>query len=532
MSFLYPFILIGLIPLLLLYKKRDKQKNSALDLQETKFQNRQKLFLYFSLAFILIAMARPVIKDSMSDERFDATDIIIAVDASFSMQADDIKPTRFEAAKEAIKELLRLHPKDRFTLFAFTSNALLISPPTTDSAISINALDALNPSFILTKSTNMKELFKTVAKSSKEKKTLILFTDGGDEHDVENMLSICKKNALTLYIVAVASKNGTTLKKDGHFIKDPYNSLVISRINPILKELANATGGRYYEFNSLNSIQEFSDDLHADLKRSQQAQVKVQSYTELFFVPLFIAALLFLAAVTKLHMIYAVLFLFFTPEISKADILDFYHINKAKELYKEQKYKDAANEFKKVSPSVQSYYDIAVAFYKAGHYKDAMNYFSQIQTPDAKTKQHIFYNMAGCAVHLKRFDRAQKLYEQSLALGEDADALYNLRLLQKLLLKTDTNIIDMLPPKNSQSQQSSSKPKSDPAKNEKKEAGKKSSSNRQDAQSSSGAGDSKKGDKQNQPSQKEKENTKNSYKMGYRAYELINKGYTNEKEPW
>ena len=525
MSFVYPFIFFTFIPLYLFYKKNIQKSSNP----------RQTKLLYLSMAFIFLALARPVLQNTLQDEKFDAQEYIIALDASFSMQATDLKPTRYEVAKEAIKKLLQLHQNDRFTLFVFTSNALLISPPTTDTAISISALDAINPHFILTKSTSLKALLESVAKSSFEKKKLIIFSDGGEEHNLNSLLEIAKSANINNFIVATSSEDGAALKKDGHLIKDQYSSIVISRINPILENLAKLSGGEYYTLDSkeLSIINKLSDDLRTTTDKTES--IKVKTYKELYFAPLLVAMMLFFLSVTKLHQLYIFIPLLLLPQPSEANLLDFYHLAVAKEQYKKGEYLQSAKSFEKMDATVESYFNIATAYYKAHHYKTALEYFSIIESPDASVKQSCFYAMGNCAVKLKRYDRAKNYYLQALALGKDKDALYNLTLLHKLQLKTMVNLIDMLPEKNAHTKKSSSK-STKQQQDDKKQGGAKKKSNRS-AQSSAGAGAEKKSKKE-KSSQEDKEKNKssvaknNNYKMGYKAYEIINKGYTNEQEPW
>ena len=530
MNFLNPWIFFTLIPLYFYYKKNSYKSQYSLFSQEKNTQSRQMKLLYLSLVFLLIALSRPVLPNSFEEEKFDAQEYIIALDASYSMQADDIHPSRYEAAKVLIKKFISSHPKDRFSLFAFTSNTLLISPPTTDGAISIMALDALNPANILTKSTNLKQLFETIAKMPIPKKNLLIFSDGGDETDLNLLTTFCKQNAITPYIVAMATQEGAVLKKDGIAIKDQYNSLVISKNNPMLKELAAMSEGKYYEFSS-STLHEISKDLAKNKMRKADAKIQVNSYKELYYFPLLIALSLFLASVTKLHQLSLILLFLYLPNSSHADIIDFYHFQKANNAFSHKEYLQAAKEFQKTTPSVQSYYNIASSYYKAKEYKKALEYFDKIQTPSKKIKQKIFYAMAGCAVHLQRYDRAETFYEQALTLGEDQDALYNLRLLHKLGLKSGVNIFDMLPPKSAQTKQNSSK-KIASAQDENKNATGKSGSNQQTGESTNGAGDSKKSDNQKVGSTSQKSSQLHQYQMGYRSYETINKGYLDEKEPW
>jgi len=492
MSFLNPWLFFALIPLYLFYRQH---KNIS----------RQSQALFIVLILLLMAMARPVIKESYTPQTFDAHDFIIAIDASYSMQADDLKPSRYILAKEAIKELIHKRVKDRFTLFAFTSSVLLISPPTTDTDISLLALDALEPKYILTKSTNLQNLFKSVAKLPMKQKNLILFTDGGDEKDIVKLAKIATKNHIKPFIVATATQRGAALKKERKYIKNIHGAIVISKINPMLKDLANATNGRYYELSASHDISKLLDDLHT--KESKKEKITVKNYRELFWLPLLFAALLFIASVTQLKKKFFALFSFVLlfAQNGDASVLDFYHIHTATKSYKIKHYLQAAKEFKKIDASTRSYYNIATAYYKAGAYKFAAQYYKKIRTKDASLKQKILYNLGNTTVKLKAYTRARRYYIEALSLGDNADALYNLQLLQKLHLQSVKQPSKTIP-------QSQNKRK----KNDAKGSGKKKKSKKEQT---------KKKDYQ-------KKKKKGIYKFTYKAYEKINKGYTDEKEPW
>lgn len=518
MVLLNAWVLFGLIPLYFIYKRHAKNNLS----------NAGKL-LYISLVLMFFSVARPAIENSIVNQKFNSQDFIIALDASYSMQADDLQPTRYIMAKQAINKLLKLRPKDRFTLFIFTSNALLISPPTTDTSISITALDAVNPQYILTKSTNIANLFTTIAKIPLKQKKLLIFSDGGDEHNIENIASIANRNNIIPYIVATATHKGAALKKDNHYIKDIHSSLVISKINPSLKDIAAATKGKYYELSSLDVINRLDGDL--EHKSSKQEQIKVKSYKELFYIPLSIAILLFFLSVTRFGQFF-VLFslLFFVPQKANSSVLDFYHIKQAKELYALSEYKQASKEYKAISPSVASYYNIATSYYKAEEYKSALIYYTRIQTRNAEIKQKILYNIGNCAFQLKKYDRAKEFYIQALALGDDKDALYNLRVIQKFHLKSEVDATKMLPNKQKEEKKEDKKSNSQ-KKKDTKNSQSSSSSNQSSQESTHGQGTNKK-KKESATTISKKSTPKNNYTMGYKAYEKINKGYSDEKEPW
>ena len=519
MVLLNVWALFALLPLWLLYRRHIQHANT-----------RQIKLLYLSLFFMILALSEPALKNAPTKEHFESQDFIIAIDASYSMMAEDIKPNRFEAAKQAIKKLLKLHPKDRFTLFAFTSNALLISPPTTDTAISVDALDALNPNYILTKSTSLENLFETVGKISFKKKKLIVFSDGGDDTDVAKLVTILKKNRITPYFVATATKKGAALKKGNRFLKNAQNELVVSKINPALKDIASLSGGKYYELTDHGAIERLSSDISSDMQNGHKTILQVQSYKELFFIPLFIALLLFISAVTKLHqMLPFVLLLALLPHKADASVLDFYYLKQANEAYANKHYKEAANTFLHLRATPQSTYNTATAYYKAGLYKKALKLYSTIQTSNPKLKAAIFYNMANAAVKIKKYDEAKRLYTFALILNpNDKAALENLLQLQKLHMQNEKRPkIELRNAKKEQKKRLHAK------QNPQKKESKKGSSSNSSAQSTSGAGGNKKKKSQKQGSvQRSNKKRENNYRVGYKAYEIINKGYANEKEPW
>jgi Ca-activated chloride channel family protein len=512
MTLLYPWMLFFLLPLFLLYK--DDSFSSQ------RYKKRQKKLLYLALVFIILALSRPVITKSLSQEKFDAQDFIIALDASYSMQADDIKPSRYAVAKKNIAILLKKLNRDRFSIFAFTTNTILISPPTTDTTISIQALNALQPKYILTKGTSLQSLFQTISKTSYDIKRLIIFSDGGQEHDLQKLIQLCKKNQIKPYIIAVGSTRGSTLKRRGKILKDENNRLVISRINPILRPLALSCGAEYY---ALHSDKDISDKIISDItknKHSKETKVEVATYRELFFYPLFIATLLFFLAVTKFHQLYTLIALLFVTQPLQSSILFDFHNKKAAK---------SAEDFLKMTPSVASYYNAAVTYYKTKQYKKAIELFTQIESTNPKIKQRIYYNMGNCAVKLKKYDRAKIYYKKALAMGFDNDAYENLLQLYKLKLKEGVDISNMLP-KNKVNKKTGAKKSQQKKKKSSKNSA--SNANQKASQKSAGSGSSRSKKEKKQNLQKNRSQNQAQYKIGYKAYELINKGYTNEKQPW
>jgi Ca-activated chloride channel family protein len=475
MSLLFPQALLLLLVLLWLYQKSVKKAPA----------------LYLALALMIVALARPILKESIQNQALNAREFIIAFDISYSMQAKDITPSRLEKAKIVIQQILQVNPKDRFALFAFTSNPLILSPSTSDHTLLLQALHALDEKNILTHSTNLKKLFEKIASLPMEEKNLILLSDGGEEKEIAQLLSILKEGNIRLFTIAMATKKGATLiDKEGKKIKDERGNLLISRRNPILKPLSIQSGGAFFTYDN-------PDLTLSQLTTSTFAKKAHKSNKELYILPLLLAVgLLFFHFVQLPKKL--LLLLPFLQTQADALILDWYYIHQAKTLYDEQHFKEAAHAFKKIEhQTLQSQMNLANCYYQAGAYTKAKALYLTLLTTDPTYKQRLLFKLGNIAVKLKDFESARGYYETALALGKDEDILHNLSL-----------IIHKKNP-------------STKAPTKKGEAKEKVKSNHASAH----AKGTKKKAQSSAPS-------KQSHPLGYKAYELINKGYIDEKKPW
>ena len=522
MIFLNPFALAFIPIILWIFRDIFLQKRSS---KGTKL-------LLLALTMMLLALTRPAITNEISKEKFDANEYIIAIDASYSMQMQDIQPSRYSVAKRNITALLQRDKSDRFTLFAFTSNPLLIAPPTTDSAIVISALDALEPKFILTKGTSLERLFARVATLEGAQKSLLLFSDGGEEYQLQPLLNLLKSAAIELNVVAIASAKGAVVTKNGKTLKDENSNLVISRINPLLKELAQKSGGFYYE---LHEDRDMSSTIYSALierqREKQELTTEVVSYRELFFIPLLLAFVFILLALTKAEKfmpLLSLLLITLPTQKLQASLLDFYYLDKAQKAYKEGEYTRAQEYYRLLSPSQKSYMALANSYYKNGEYKNALRTYSKIKSSNPHIKSILFYNMANAAFRLKEYERSLTYYRHSLNLEYSQEAYENMLIIIKKDLTSRVNVADMLPTKESKSVKNISKTIDN--KKESENSGSNAKQNRRDASGKQGAAAGK--SKKREQNSKKTAGSHNRFKMGYNAYELINKGYINEKHPW
>jgi len=507
MTFLYPLFLWLIVPLFLLLWHN-----------KSGFIVRIHLIL---LILLFLSLSRPVQEKSLQLSNMKAKDIIIALDVSYSMQATDVFPNRYAFAKKTIKAFLAQNPRTNVMLIAFTTNPLLLSPPTTDHTLINIALQSLNPEYILTKGTSLQALFKKLHTWELGEKNLILMTDGGDEKNIKTLIPYVEKSKLSLTVLAMGSKVGTTLKtKKGSLLKDENNNLVVSRINPLLEALVTATHGSY--LTASTSAESTAKVLSSTISKQQNKQIqKMQHhYKEWYPFPLGLAIFLFLFVHTRGIKYLIVLFTFIGVH-TQASVLDDYRLYHAYALYTKKEYKKSEQLLQKIThASLQSTWALANNYYKQGKYKKAIDTYKALRSSSVSIKQGIYYNIANAYSKLASYDKAKIYYTKALQLGKDNDARYNLARIALLHNKKDASL-GIAHPKSQGANTHKSKNQDTPDKN-------------QEDKPSSGSGS---GGKQHNKSEKKKiqlmqDKNKQKQPLSSKVYDLINKGYIRETQPW
>jgi Ca-activated chloride channel family protein len=441
------------------------------------------------------------------------------------MKAKDILPNRYDFAKETLSSFLKSNPKDNIMLIAFTTNPLLLSPLTTDHALIEIALKSLNPEYILTKGTSLKKLFKKIASMQHEQKNLLLITDGGEEHDLTALTEQLKEENIKLTVLALGSTQGTTIEKpNGTLLKDKEGNLVISRINPLLKKLVSNTGGTYLNASNTptTTAKHLQNAFEKQAQKNNLITKKQYRYNEFYQFPLLLALLLFLMLHTRAIKYLIILFSLLGMQV-QASMLDGYYLDQAYESY----YKKDLNKTKELllqleTSSLQSQFALANTYYRLHDYKKAILLYRTIRSTSPKVKQKLYYNLANSYTKLKEYDKAKLYYTKALQLGEESDALHNLALIA-LLQKSKETQLGITHPK---SQSSASSTNDDTQSKEEQ--------SKEESQTSSGSGaggESKAGNKK-EKKKRILDRQQESQPLSSKVYELINKGYIRETQPW
>lgn len=270
------YVLLILLPLLITFywlvfkmKRRAKERFGNLALIEKlsfsfspKKQRWKVVLILLGTFFLLFSLARPQLGTKLTLMKREGVDMVIAIDVSLSMLAEDIKPSRLEKAKQEINGLISRMRGDRVGLVAFAGVSFIQCPLTLDYSAAKLFLDIIDVNLIPQPGTAIGDAIRTSIKAFNQKerkyKVLIILTDGED-HDSDPLGAAeeALKEGIRIYTIGIGSVQGEPIPiKDGRgqvtgFKKDKEGSVVVSRLDEVtLQKIALTTGGKYYHATS------------------------------------------------------------------------------------------------------------------------------------------------------------------------------------------------------------------------------------------------------------------------------------------
>jgi Ca-activated chloride channel homolog len=269
---------------------------------------RQKIrvgCLVVSVACLILALARPQWGFDWEEIKQQGLDIVVAIDTSKSMLAEDIAPNRLARAKLAALELMQRAKADRLGLVAFAGSAFLQCPLTIDDAAFRQSVEALDVNIIPQGGTALAEAIQTAMTAYKEGdnyKILVMLTDGED-HD-SGALEAAEKAAqegLRIFTIGIGTAEGELLRiketqGGSDYVRDEQGNVVKSHLNEkLLQQIAGATeGGFYLPLRGAKVIDTLYDQGLAKLPKSQHQEKFVRRYHERYHWPLAAAIVLLL----------------------------------------------------------------------------------------------------------------------------------------------------------------------------------------------------------------------------------------------
>ena len=237
-------------------------------------------------------------------------DIMIAVDLSESMNANDIQPSRIEKVKFEIKKIIDEFSGDRIGIIMFSGEAFVQCPLTHDKNALNLFVETLNTGLVPNSGTDFGpplELGLTKLQDENsgdnnfKSKIIILFSDGEDFGDeTDKSIEKIKENQLKLFSVGIGTDEGSKILDDfGNFKKDNEGNDVITKLNSIsLKETADNTGGKYYEIsknkNEINQMITEIKNIKGDVIDQQTSDISENKYFYFLLSALILVAIDFI----------------------------------------------------------------------------------------------------------------------------------------------------------------------------------------------------------------------------------------------
>lgn len=295
------FLLLLLLPWMIWWRSRNQQgaqasfKVSSLEgLRRIplswKVRFRPALF-YMRLAVIgllVVALARPRISNVRENINSEGIDIVLCLDISGSMLAEDFQPNRIEAAKAVARKFIEGRPSDRIGLVIFAGESFTMCPITTDHAVLENQLAKVNSGLLedgtaigMGLATAVNRLRQSHAKS----KVVILLTDGVNNTgliDPMTALEIAKAYHVRVYTIGVGTHGVAPypMPLAGGGIQ--MQNMPVQIDQDLLKKIAQQTGGEYFRATDNQSLK----DIYAQIDRMEKTKVKMSTYKQykdLFF---------------------------------------------------------------------------------------------------------------------------------------------------------------------------------------------------------------------------------------------------------
>ena len=428
-----------------------------------------------AVAFLIVALARPQRGFDLQTVEQRGLDIVVAVDTSKSMLTADIAPDRLERAKLAALELMQKAGTDRLGLVAFAGDAFLECPLTVDNTAFQQSVQALNVNSIPQGGTALAAAINTAQTAFKENghyKVLVLLTDGEDNDSEAGALEAAQSTAkagLKIFTIGIGTAAGDLIRVadangNSDYVRDEQGNVVKSHLNePLLKQIASATGGFYLPLRGADTVDSLYDRGLMPLPKSESQEKLIRRYHEQFQWPLAAAVLLLLAEMflperrkfnvqgpefkVKTAAVAALIGICCFPAPTEASPAS------ALWEYKSGNYTNALREFSQLAEmrtnDLRLVFNAGAAAYQATNYDAALENFQRVAlSPDLKLQQKAFYNLGNTQYRMgelkfepdsdsltameETWTKAATSYAHAVQLNtNDLDAAYNLAFVKR-----------------------------------------------------------------------------------------------------
>ena len=234
-----------------------------------------------AVATLIVILARPQSTNSWSNSSTEGIDIVMAVDVSTSMLAQDLKPNRLEAAKDVAASFINGRPTDNIGLVVFAGESFTQCPLTTDHTVLLNLFKDIQPGIIQDGTAiglGIANAVSRIKDSQAKSKVIILLTDGvnnSGEIAPVTASEIAQTFGIRVYTIGVGTQGEAPYPyQTAAGIK--YQNLPVEIDEPTMKQIAATTGGQYFRATDNASLKE----IYSEIDKMEKTKISVQEYSK------------------------------------------------------------------------------------------------------------------------------------------------------------------------------------------------------------------------------------------------------------
>lgn len=416
--------------------------------------------LSLALLFFAIGMARPQLGAILKEKQVKGAEIMVVLDVSNSMLAEDYSPNRLERAKLAISKLVDELQGDRIGLIIFAGESFVQLPVTSDYVSAKIFLNSITTESVPVQGTAMGDAIRTAIKSftseSENSRAIILITDGENhEDDPVSAAKDAVDMGARVFCIGVGSPEGKPIPMDGGLLKDNDGNIVVTRLDEkTLRDVASAGRGLYVRAGNtefgLNPVIDEIRSLDAKDFQSVVFEEYDEQYMYFFAIALIFMLIEFMISDTRNRRslfgrgkgMVAVLILMLASPVMLQAQSDRSEVRAGNREFKKGEFREAELDYKRAleedSTSVTAKYNLGNALYKTESYSEAELYLKglgdSLKSVSASKASDCFHNSGNLALKQKKYQEAVDAYKESLRLEPDNfETKSNLAYAQKML---------------------------------------------------------------------------------------------------
>jgi tetratricopeptide (TPR) repeat protein len=414
--------------------------------------------LVLAVVFLVIGIANPQIGSQLEKEERKGVDIIIALDVSNSMLAEDIRPSRIERAKQAVSRFIDRISNDRIGLIAFAGKAFPLLPLTNDYAAAKMFLANASTDIVSQQGTSISDAIDLAIRSfpqGPQGKALVIITDGEDhEGEVQSKVEEAVSKGIVVHTIGIGSAQGVPIPQYRNNVRVGFRTsrdgqTVITRLNESMLQQISASGqGSYVRAtNAQFGLSRIFDEINKMEKGEFQGKVFAE-FEGRYYYFLYLALFLLLLEqiifersnrwLRKLGRLIPVLLLLLGFDAQAQS--ENQNIRRGNKDFENQKFQDAELDYRKAleknENSFRGNFNLGNSVYRQENYEEAANAFQRaiVNQTDKNERSKAFYNFGNSMLMNQQIPESIEAYKNALRLNpDDEDARHNLAYAQQLL---------------------------------------------------------------------------------------------------